>query len=141
MREFKFELPSSDIKRFMVTEAMIDNPVEELRKLLSDDSENRRLIARELIREYERTFMNEHKIGLSFSDDAVNLIDDRAKTEGISIKLMCDKILEDYKHGLNLIKRNTGRAEFTITKEVIENPSATLDEWFRRYYASQPENA
>ena len=141
MREFKFELPSSDIKRFMVTEAMIDNPVEELKKLLSDDSENRRLIARELIREYERMFMNEHKIRLSFSDDAVNLIDDRAKAEGISIKLMCDKILEDYKHGLNLIKRNTGRAEFTITKEVIENPSATLDEWFRRYYASQPENA
>ncbi len=141
MREFKFELPSSDIKRFMVTEAMIDNPVEELKKLLIDDSENRRLIARELIREYEKMFMNEHKIRLSFSDDAVSLIDDRAKAEGTSIKLMCDKILEDYKHGLNLIKRNTGRAEFTITKEVIENPSATLDEWFRRYYASQPENA
>lgn len=141
MREFKFELPSSDTKRFMVTEAMIDNPVEELRKLLNDDSENRRLIARELVREYEKMFMNEHKIRLTFSDDAVNLIDDKAIAEGIDIKLMCDKILEDYKHGLNLIKRNTGRAEFTITKEVIENPSATLDEWFRKYYASQPENA
>jgi len=141
MREFKFELPSSDMKRFIVTEAMIDNPVEELKKLLSDGSENRRLIARELIREYERMFMNKHNIRLNFSDDAVDLIDTKATAEDIDIKLMCDKILEDYEHGLNLIKRNTGRAEFTITKEVIENPSATLDEWFRKYYANQPENA
>jgi ATP-dependent Clp protease ATP-binding subunit ClpX len=139
LREFKFELPSSDIKSFVVTEEMVENPVEELEKLSNDPGENKGLIARELIKEYEQEFMDKHDIRLNFSAAAVDLIHKKAMAEGTDIKLVCDRILEDYEHGLNLIKRSTGRSEFTITEEVIEDPSGTLDKWFKKYYTHQAE--
>ena len=141
MREFKFELPSSDIKSLVVTPEMIENPVEGLRKLLDDPSQNRKLIAHRLIKEYEEEFRGRHDIGLEFSDEAVELISEKASEEGTDVKSVCGKIFEDYEHGLKLIKRNTGRSEFTITKEAIEDPSGTLDKWFKKYYTNQPEHA
>jgi len=140
LREFKFELPSSNIKKLVVIEGMVEEPVEELRKLLDDPSENNRLIAHELVKDYENEFMNKHKIKLVFSAEAVDLINERSTVENVDVKTMCGKILEDYEHGLNLIKRNTGRAEFIMTKEVIEDPGGTLDKWFKEYYAPQPED-
>ncbi|MFC1718423.1 AAA family ATPase, partial [Candidatus Poribacteria bacterium] len=141
MREFKFELPSSDIKSLVVTPEMIENPVEELKKLLDNPSENRKLIAHRLIEEYEKDFRDKHEIELEFSDEAVELISERASAEGTDVKTICGRIFEDYEHGLKLIKRNTGRSEFTITKEAIEDPGGTLDKWFKKYYTSQPEHA
>jgi endopeptidase Clp ATP-binding regulatory subunit ClpX len=140
LREFKFELPSSDLKSFIVTEEMVESPVEELNRLLDDPDENQGLIARELVREYEEEFMNKHEIKLRFSAEAVDLVNERAVADGVDIKLICSKILEDYEHGLNLIKRNTGRAEFTITKEVIQDPNGTLDKWVKKYYTHQSES-
>lgn len=138
-REFKYELPSTDIKSFIVTEEMVDNPADELRKLLNDDSENKKLMSREFIRklvkEYQKSFMDKYKIALNFSDSAIDRINEKATTEGTNIKVLCNKILEDYEYGLNLIKRNTGKSEFTITEEVIENPSGVLDRWVKQYYS------
>jgi ATP-dependent Clp protease ATP-binding subunit ClpX len=141
LREFKYELPSSEIRKFVVTKDMVEDPAEELIKVMADLSENRRLIAREVIKEYEKQFMDRHEIKLKFSDAAIDLISEKAEAAGIDAKIMCDKILEDYEHGLKLIRRNTGRSEFSITEEVIKNPSGTLDKWFKEYYTHQPEHA
>ena len=141
LREFKFELPSSEIRKFVVTEEMVKNPAEELVKVLDNLDDNKKLIACESVKEYENQFMDRHKIKLNFSDKAIDLISEKAEAEGVDIKLMCEKILEDYEHGLKLIKRNTGRSEFAITEELIKDPSGTLDKWFKEYYTQQPEHA
>jgi len=141
MREFKYELPSSEIKYLAVTPEMIDDPVKESRKLLDNPDQNRKLIAHKLIKEYENEFKDKHEIGLEFSDEAVELISQRALEESTDVKSVCARVFEDYEHGLKLIKRNTGKSEFIITKEAIENPSGTLDEWFKKYYSHQSEDA
>lgn len=141
LRDFKFELPSTDIRSFIVTHDLVDNPSPELEKLLSDPNSNRKLIDRELIRQYEQAFMDRHKISIKFADDATDLISDRAMAEGVDIVKICEKILADYEYGLNLIKRSTGKAEFEITKEVVQDPNGTLDKWVKKYYTHQPENA
>jgi len=141
LREFKFELPSSDVKKFVVTENMVENPAEELRKILNNLGDNNRLINHELTKEYEKEFMDKHEIRLVFSDEAIDLISEKAEAEGIDVKLICNKIFEDYEHGLKLIRRNTGKSEFAITEEVIKNPSGTLDKWFKEYYTHQSEHA
>ena len=137
-REFKFELPSTDIKSFVVTPDMVENSVEELKKLINDNSENRRLIARLLVEEYEKEFLDRHRIGLKFTSEAIDIINQRAMSEGTDIKSVCNKILEYYGHGLNLIKRNTGKSEFVITEGVINDPVGTLDRWVKDYYAAKP---
>ena len=140
LREFKYELPSTDMGRLVVTAEMVEDPVGELRKLLDDPSENRSFVARELVVEYEEEFMDRHEIRLKFTPEAVVLIDEKAAAGGTDVKLMCGKILEDYEHGLNLIKRNAGISEFTITKAVIEDPSGTLGRWVKEHYTRQSEH-
>jgi endopeptidase Clp ATP-binding regulatory subunit ClpX len=135
-REFKFELPSTDVKSFIVTDKMVEDPVKGLRNLLSDPSENKKRILKEMVREYERGYADKYKITLKFSDEAIELVNERATLEGISIKVLCDKLLEDYIHGLNLIKRNTGKSEFAITDEVIRDPVGTLDKWVKQHYTA-----
>jgi len=141
MRDFKYELPSTDIKSFIVTKELVDNPAEELKKLLSDPNTSRRLIDRELLKQYEQTFMDRHNIKITFTEDAINLISDRAIAEKTNVISICDRILGDYEYGLNLIKRSTSKSEFEITKDVVEDPSGTLDRWVKKYYTYQPENA
>jgi ATP-dependent Clp protease ATP-binding subunit ClpX len=139
-RDYKFELPSSNIKSFVVTENMIKDPVAELEKLLSDPRENKKIIAEEQIRDYERDYAEKYKITIRFSDEAIGLISDKAVMEGINVKTICDKLLEDYEYGLNLIKRNTGKSEFIITPDVVTDPNGTLDKWVKQYYTANANN-
>lgn len=141
LRDFKYELPSTDLRRFIVTEEIVEDPAVGLKKLLGDPNQGKKLIARELIRRYEEIFLNRHQIKLEFTDDAIDLINEKAMSEGADVTAICNKILEDYEYGLNLIKRSSGKNEFTITKEVIEDPSGVLDKWVKKYYTHQPEDA
>lgn len=139
MREFKYELPSSEIKSLVVTEEMVENPEVELKKLLDDPDFNRKLVVHELVKEYEKEFMGSHEIGLKFSPEAIELISEKATEAGIDVRTVCNSIFKDYEYGLKLIKRNTGKSEFSITREAIEDPSGTLDGWFKEYYTPQTE--
>src|SRR5262249_10650708 len=51
-REIKFELPSTSVKRFVVTRELVDDPGEELKKILSDPSQEERIVARRLVDEF-----------------------------------------------------------------------------------------
>src|SRR5439155_10845854 len=42
-RDIKFELPSTKVKRFVVTKELVDNPVAELKKILADPRREERL--------------------------------------------------------------------------------------------------
>jgi len=51
-----------------------------------------------------------------------------------SVKDICDELIKDYEYGLNLIKSNSGRDNFTISREVIEDPGKVLSRWIRESY-------
>src|SRR4029077_15931160 len=48
-RDIKFELPSTTVKRFVVTRALVDDPAAELRKILADPGQEERIVARQLV--------------------------------------------------------------------------------------------
>jgi len=135
-RDYKFELPSTNIKSFVATEQMIEDPVGELQKLLSNPRDNKRLIAIGQVRDYEHDYEQKYNIKLNFSDEAIRLISDKALGEGKTIRAVCDEILGDYEYGLNLIKRNTGKSDFDVTADVVTDPSGTLDKWVKQFYTS-----
>src|SRR5580698_6453956 len=47
-RDFKFELPSTMVRRFVVTRELVDNPLAELQKLLAEHQNEERVVARQL---------------------------------------------------------------------------------------------
>src|SRR4029077_15857154 len=61
-REIKFELPSTSVKRFVVTPGLVENPAEELKNILTDPKSEERIVARQLVDEFARRFRENHGI-------------------------------------------------------------------------------
>jgi ATP-dependent protease Clp ATPase subunit len=137
LREFKYELPSSSVRQFVVTKDIIDNPIDELQKLLQEPDYNKKLVVQEQIRRYEVEFSGKYGIAIKFDADAMESITEQAMNNGVTPKQICDDILRSYEHGLNLIKKNTGQDEFILTQEVIENPDKVLERWIRDSYSQK----
>ncbi|MCD6508590.1 ATP-dependent Clp protease ATP-binding subunit ClpX [Candidatus Poribacteria bacterium] len=135
MRDFKFELPSTDIKKFVVTDKVVRDPQGELSKILSDPEYNEEMVVRELLKSYSTEFFDKYGITISFDDEAVRRIAKISSERKADPNDVCRDILRDYEYGLNLIKKNSGRTEFTITGEVIEDPDGTLERWIKESYS------
>src|SRR5262249_17428391 len=69
-RDIKFELPSTDVKRFVVTRELVDQPAVELKKILADPKREERIVARQLVDEYARRFQENHGLKLKFTEEA-----------------------------------------------------------------------
>lgn len=141
LRDYKFELPSTPVKEFVVAEKVVDDPAGELARIMGDAAYNRHIVMREHIRQYEARFKEEHKMQVSFDDGATKLICKKAEGRECLPEEICEEILQSCQHGLNLIKQNTGRKEFTFTKEVVENPDEVLESWIRESYKAKAGEA
>ena len=78
---------------------------------------------------------------VSFDDEATKLICKKAEGRECLPEEICEEILQSCQHGLNLIKQNTGRKEFTFTKEVVDNPDEVLESWIRESYKAKAGEA
>jgi hypothetical protein len=131
LREFKFRLPSSDVQRFVVTRRTVDDPAAEIERVLEGDEYNERLIRLELLHEYEQRFAREHSITIHFDEAAREAIISKSIELGVEPAEVCDPLLRGYEHGLNLIRANTGRDTFDITREVLDRPTEVLNRWIK----------
>jgi endopeptidase Clp ATP-binding regulatory subunit ClpX len=125
LMKFEKRLPSTRIKRLVVTESMVDDPVGTLERLLVDYS----------LQIYRGEFYREYQVSLSFSEGAITALICRGQREGKQIDEVCREMLKDYGHGLKLI----GCETFTITEEVLGAPKEYLDVLVRRFYQRQRE--
>lgn len=137
LRDYKFELPSTGVSEFVVTDAVVDAPDVELKCITEDADYNRRTVMHEQIRRYEAQFYAEHQLQIQFDAEATALICERAMADTTEVQQICDQLLESYQHGLNLIKQNTGQTVFTFPKGVVENPDQVLEEWIRASYTTK----
>ena len=137
LRNYKFELPSTGVSEFVVTDAVVDAPDVELKRITEDADYNRRTVMREQLRRYEARFHADHHLQIQFDAEATALICERAIAEAKAVEQICDQLLESYQHGLNLIKQNTGQTTFTFPKGVVENPDQVLEEWIRASYVTK----
>ncbi len=137
LRDYKFNLPSTGVSEFVVTDAVVDAPNVELKRITEDADYNRNAVMQEQVRRYEAQFYAEHQLQIQFDNEATHLICERAIADETEIQLICDQLLESYQHGLNLIKQNTGQSAFTFPKGVVENPDQVLEEWIRASYTTK----
>ncbi|MBM3215305.1 AAA family ATPase [Candidatus Poribacteria bacterium] len=139
-RDFKFELPSSDVTAFVVHRELAENPKETLERLLNDDEYRKRSTVDYEVQRFAEKFQREHGIQLRFQDDAVDAVCERAVADGLETLNVLRSLFSDYGHGLSLIRRNTGQTAFTVDRGVIADADGTLSEWIRQSYAEQPKS-
>jgi ATP-dependent Clp protease ATP-binding subunit ClpX len=128
-RDIKFELPSSKVKRFIVTRDLVDSPAAELQKMLSDPHQEERIVARELVEEFARRFHEYHGMKISFTPAATDRLVSEALEQAQSVRDLCAARFKDFHFGLKLIAQNSGRTEFVIDRDVVEAPDKVLSEW------------
>jgi endopeptidase Clp ATP-binding regulatory subunit ClpX len=128
-RELKFELPSTHVKRFVVTRELVENPPTALAQLLAEHEKEEHVVARQLVHEFAGRFRQEHGLSIRFTDDAADWLVEQALAQKVSVRDLCTGRFKDFQFGLKLIAQNTGRQEFTIDRAAAEMPDKALSEW------------
>ncbi len=128
-RDLKFELPSTQVRRFVVTKELVDNPPAELQKLLAEHEKEERVVMRQLAHEFGQRFQETHGLKLTFTEAAADALVTEALEQRKPVRDLCAERFKDYQFGLKLIAQNTGRKEFIIDVDSVENPDKVLSEW------------
>jgi len=128
-RDFKFELPSTQVKRFVVTRDLVENPAAELKKLLAEHANQEKVVARQLIHDFAQRFKETHGLAIRFTAAAADALVSLSLQQNTPVRDLCAAKFKDYQFGLKLIAQNTGQQEFTIDCDAVEAPDKVLSEW------------
>lgn len=137
LREFKFELPSANVRQFVVTQDLVEHPHEELQRILREPVYEQREVMRQCVHEFERRFEEKHGLRIKLNDDAVEEIVGRAQQAQKSVTELCRQLFKDYQFGLNLVKNNTGQTEFAIPASALADPDKFLSDWVVSSYRKE----
>lgn len=138
-RDIKFELPSTNVKRFVVTRELVENPLAELQKILADPRQEERIVARQLVDEFARRFLECHGMTLKFTDAAADLLVNEALDKAQSVRDLCAKRFKDFQFGLKLIAQNSGQKEFVMDVDAVQTPDKILSDWVVASYRTQEQ--
>lgn len=138
-REIKFELPSTHVRRFVVTPELVENPAAELKKILDDPHQEERFVARQLVDEFAERFQEAHGIRIRFTDAASELLVTQALDQKQSVRDLCAARFKDFHFGLKLITQNSGAREFVLDREAVETPDKVLSDWVVASYRNSED--
>jgi hypothetical protein len=88
-----------------------------------------RTMLRRLVHEFAERFYDSHKLKLTFTEEAADLLALHSERDGLPIRDLCANKFKDYQFGLKLISQNTGQTEFNIDPSVVADPNKTLSDW------------
>ncbi|HVV01821.1 MAG TPA: AAA family ATPase [Verrucomicrobiae bacterium] len=128
-RDVKYEMPSTPVRRFVVTRELVQDPAAELRKILNDPRAEERIVARQLVDEFARRFEESHGMKLKFTAAASDLLVSEALDKAESVRDLCARRFKDFQFGLKLIAQNSGQKEFIISEEAVKTPDKILSDW------------
>lgn len=137
LRNFKFELPSTCVKRLTVNRELVDQPGALLDQLMAESRDNKDFQAGQEVHEFAAEFTRTHELKIRFSDGAVDRLVKLAEEQNRSVTLVCKERFKDFQFGLKLIAQNTGQDEFTVDEKVVEAPDKTLSNWVVKSYREE----
>jgi ATP-dependent Clp protease ATP-binding subunit ClpX len=134
LRDFKYELPSTGVRRFSVDRRLVRNPRSTLKKILKDPGSAEDTALRESVTRFEKEFLERHELKITFTPEAVSALSKQAAAARITVEKFSRLLFKDYPYGLRLVRENTGEQEFAITPEAVEKPGETLNAWVKKAY-------
>jgi endopeptidase Clp ATP-binding regulatory subunit ClpX len=128
-RELKFELPSTHVRRFAVSRALVEKPAVEMKKLLAENAREERVVMQQLLEEFANNFLQQHGLRLRFTEEAAEWLINEALRTQVQVRELCAARFKDFQFGLKLIEQNAGQQEFTIDLATAEAPDKALSNW------------
>jgi len=83
------------------------------------------------IKKIELYFYKNHDINIVLEEDAIDFIIGQLIDDSLELKLVYQKIDEDFQYGLKLAREKTNRNRFFITRDALLNPEAYIGNLIR----------
>ena len=125
-RDFKFELPSTGIRKLSVSEETVENPGACLEQLLRENLHLMADVHREDIERFFQHFLNETGIRVEMDAHGMEEIVARSNESNLSVRSVCESLFKDARHGLAIVMRNTESAHFTLSSDFVKQPDAVI---------------
>lgn len=138
-RDYKYELPGTNLKRFVVTESVIEDPQGELKHLLAEGELEKNRLLYGVVDEFAERFTRSYGIGIRFTDSAKEMLINLAQKANMPVREYCGKIFKDFQFGLKLLLTSEGKesGEFLLDEKVIESPEAYLSERLKKNFGDK----
>jgi endopeptidase Clp ATP-binding regulatory subunit ClpX len=95
------------------------------------------LAVHQAARDFAYMFSNRNEVQIAFSEEAIDRLVEKVWGEGLEPLAFLKQSFQNYEHGLKLIKEKTGRREFSIPAEGVENPENFLNGLIREIYKGE----
>jgi len=141
LRDFKYELPGTAVSELIIDADLIEKHDEVLAKYREIGRRVNVAKTREELALYCREFYEQHRIELSFTDEAIGLLGEEAASQGRSALQICQQRFKDYQFGLNLIQKNTGKGDFELGVEAVADADTFLSECIVQSYKDIAEKS
>jgi len=101
--KFEKRLPSTDIRKFVVTRAVVEHPEQELERLIGDPSNPEMLAKFEMLLSNEKMALKESirsreefkkRYGIDFPESRIDLIATRMVEKGYDVNTVCEEVVE-----------------------------------------------
>ena len=139
-RDFKFELPSTSIRKFSVDADTVSRPQDALKELIANNLD---LLDENLLSDVDRyvdSFKREHGLELRFNKAAKVAVVKEASEQNRSVLALCEKKFKDFEHGLKIISQRTKKNFFNVDKKVIDDPDKELSRWVVESFSQTEES-
>ena len=133
-RNFKFELPSTNVDSFTVDAQTVDTPYEVLEKILKNSKEIQNESLHHEIKEFIKNYEDKYGFKFAFNQAAVNAIQKLSSSTGKSVADICLDKFKDYHLGLNLIADELKNKTFMITAKMVKDPDKELSTRIAKFY-------
>lgn len=138
-RQYKFELPSTNLSRFVVTRKTILDPEKELALLLQEGQKEHFKVSSAVVHEFAERFTQSYGIRLRFTDGAAISLAQSAEEQKMPVRDYCAQVFKDYQFGLKLVMSNHGDEEFLLDEEAVKNPDDWLSARVVKTYRNPPD--
>jgi ATP-dependent Clp protease ATP-binding subunit ClpX len=128
-RELKYELPSTSVRRFVVTPALVSDSKAALAGFLAEQEREQRATLRAIVQEFADRFRQSHGLALTITEEAAEWLVDEAQRLSRPVRDLCAERFKDFQFGLRLIAQNSGQAEFLIDESTAKDPEKALSSW------------
>jgi len=85
-------------------------------------------------REFAEKFSRRNDLVMSFTEEAVDRLVEKVWKEGLDPAEHLGRSFQNYEHGLKLIREKTGKREFSVSAEGMENPEQFLNGLIQETY-------
>jgi ATP-dependent Clp protease ATP-binding subunit ClpX len=128
LRGFKFDLPGTSVSQLVIDRELVENPETVLARYREIGKEVNVEKVGEEVAMFVEEFRQREGVLLKFNRDAIAALGRLASARHMSGLQLSQELFKDYKFGIKLIEKNTGKSEFEITEEAIANPDKFLSD-------------